>query len=90
MKIASPSPMRSLFFGTIAVCGIGRPSGCRKMRGHGEPIGEPTDEGGLGGRANERNPESRLRHQCRGDEQRRHAASSPVAISRFLDEGSRR
>ncbi len=29
-KLASVSPIRSLFLGTIAVCGIGRPSGWRK------------------------------------------------------------
>src|SRR5438270_1794880 len=41
-------------------------------RRHCEPIGEPADEGGLGGCSNEQYPEPRLRCPGRRDGQRRH------------------
>ena len=41
-------------------------------RGHRKPIGEPADEGGFGGCANEQDPETRLGCQGGRNEQRRH------------------
>jgi hypothetical protein len=67
MKVANPSPIRSLLFGTIAVCGIGRPSGPSEKSGDREPIGERPDHGSLGGRPNKEYPEPRLRYYSRRD-----------------------
>ena len=67
MKVASPSPIRSLLFGTIAVCGIGSPNGPSEKSGDREPIGERPDHGSLGSRPNKEYPEPRLRYYSRRD-----------------------
>src|SRR5689334_12807497 len=49
-----------------------QPERASEERGYREPVGEPADEGGLGGRPNEQDQKSRLRCQGRREEQRRH------------------
>ena len=48
-KLPRLAPISSLRFLTIAVWGIGMPSGCLEQRRHGEPVGQGPNHGGLGG-----------------------------------------
>src|SRR5205814_2244339 len=52
--------------------GYRQPERLPKERGHREPIGQPADEGSLGGCPNKQYPEPRLRSQDGRHEQRRH------------------
>ena len=80
MNVASASPMRSLLRGMIAVCGIGRPRGCRNSAVTANQSARPPTIAASAKALTNRATGMRLERAGR-DEHGRHDTSKPVAAS---------
>ena len=87
MKIANPSPIRSLFLGKIAVCGIGRPSGCRNSAVTANQSASPPTRAASAVARTSSIQKPGCGAKVGGDEQHRHPSEQRRRNQRDCDEG---